>query len=234
MENKKNNNKLFIAIIVILIILLVGAIVYILYTNDSKEVEEKENINEAVSESANDLKGENVDVKTVHSNSATRTTETDCMGTGNPEEVSRNYSINIPMITSEKENAKKINNEIETKFSGYINNFNQKTESLTSFEVNYDYVIKNNIMYITIDETIAEEECGSSHTGYTDYFYDIENDKILSLQEGFSALGYNLDNLKQYGITSYEQCEKAANWCGCGFKIDDNKNITPFIKEQCS
>ena len=236
LEEKKKKNKGTIVVIIILILIILGLGSYIVYDKVLKEepVKVEEPKKEVVEQQDENIDDE-VTVKSHFKKSITEDFKSDCF-----EAKNRTISLDIPYITSNKENAIKINNEIqkmmEEKFGNLLNDFENESKNVADATAEYGYVIKNNIIYMDVTVYYNKVGCSSGSSKSKNYFYDINNDKILSLQEGFESLGYNLDDLKEYGINSYEECEKnnSETGCGCGLSIDNVGYIKPYFNKQCT
>lgn len=110
------------------------------------------------------------------------------------------YSLKIPKIDSKLEGATKLNDKIIKDYQYYINiiNDNGKVNSfkgLTVYDVDYEYNIKNSIVYISMKSKSAS----SSSAGAIDkvYVYDVKNDKELSILEVLEENNFDVDSLKR-------------------------------------
>ena len=227
--------KRTIAIIIMAIIILGlgGYIAYDkLYTKELKPEETKEEKKEEIKEVE-----EKVDVVDGYTYEATvPATEKGCQS---PEPTEVEYDVKLPKITGNKENAEKLNKEIEDFYKEEMNNYVEKNRS---FNVSYKYIIKNNLLVINITEG-AGNPCGTGYYHVTDYYYDIKNDKILNSEEAFTKAGYTVEDLTDTKYRDvpegalakdFESCDKQnKNGCGCGLVIDGNNLLPHNNNGQC-
>lgn len=128
--------------------------------------------------------------------------------------------VSAPQITSIKSGAKAINKKMLEKIilnaasisSSYDlcqteQNSDKQNENYDCEKsyIKYDYEIKNDIIAIDI-ETVHSYWPASGDGHFNDnYFYDIKNDKELSLKEALPLMGYTINDLKQLNYTSFDQ-----------------------------
>ena len=231
------NNKKFLTIIVILSVLLVGSLGYITYDKLSNK---KDNTNE--------VKNDNKDNNTKELTVSNAYNYHDYKEAENPCGTMTSGSIDIilPKINSDKPNAKKLNEKILKDFDEYIE-ISKKEKTNTFVNIYYNYLIKDNYLYINVRGG-GHTLCASGSVIRYNYYYDIKNDKILKSKEALTALGYtekDIFNLNKNG-NSYTQ-EEIKKWstfedcdlnneggCGCGVEITNNNEFELYNNLQCS
>ena len=227
-----------IIIMAIIILGLGGYIAYDkLYTKELKPEETKEEKKEEIKEVE-----ENVDVQDGYVYNEKKVKDGD--GCSNYKEFELNYEVAIPKINSSKTNAIKLNEVIMKKYKDKLNIFLNGT--MGGYNVSYKYIVKDNVIYINVNESSAGR-CSSGLGHTTTYYYDIKNDKILNSEEAFKAAGFIYDDL----INSYElkdedpvgydyiknanfsECDRSnTDGCGCGLAIE-NDTLKPYFNTQC-
>lgn len=94
------------------------------------------------------------------------------------------HKVEIPEILIETETTKLINEKIYNNYSKYVEDIKNKGKSYITYEIDIDYTykVKNDILFLMIDQNINSSK-SSSEQVYTVYYYDIKNDKELNVQE---------------------------------------------------
>ena len=175
-------------VITILVILVLGLGGYLVY---DKVIDKGDtNINDDTSQSINkDYVG------VAFSDSLTIDWPTDELGkeTGDPDKVTK--KVEIPKILIETDSTKIINDKIYNDYIYYIKMFedNYKFETFEKAQIiniTYDYKVKEDIIYIIIKTSLSNSRADSD-VNHMVYYYDIENDKVLTVDEICSK--YNID-----------------------------------------
>ena len=209
MENKKNSILIVITLIVTLI--LCGGIAYLAFSlgKESKEcpevndkTENKEEVKQEETQKPSEDKKEEV-VK---------------------EELKIEINSQVPVIISTKTGAKTLNEKMiktamETQHElGYALGFCEGDMSNSSNEnsaqackkglpLKSDYEIKNGIIAIYMNSKATVWYASGSGKLTYNYFYDIKNDKELTMKEALPLMGYTVEDLKQQNVSSFEQLE---------------------------
>lgn len=237
------NNKILVTFLIIFVVIsfLLGSyIIYKEYFKDNKcddpKSEIKENTNYVV-----DL----VNVKK----------ELKYVGSCSIEGGKGNIDVKLPKINIDTTNAKKLNDLIKENYKkAYEASVNDET-NMAYIDASYEYVVRNNIIYIFVKGTI-NKGCGTGSETTKNYYFDIKNDKILTTEEAFKLAGYSLDDLRReaekswnYQYTcengevktveesispwdiTFDMCDK--NVCGCGLKIV-NENLLMYYVKECA
>lgn len=237
------NNKILVTFLIIFVVIsfLLGSyIIYKEYFKDNKcddpKSEIKENTNYVV-----DL----VNVKK----------ELKYVGSCSIEGGKGNIDVKLPKINIDTANAKKLNDLIKENYKkAYEASVNDET-NMAYIDASYEYVVRNNIIYIFVKGTI-NKGCGTGSETTKNYYFDIKNDKILTTEEAFKKAGYSLDDLRReaekswnYQYTcengevktveesispwdiTFDMCDK--NVCGCGLKIV-NENLLMYYVKECA
>lgn len=237
------NNKILVTFLIIFVVIsfLLGSyIIYKEYFKDNKcddpKSEIKENTNYVV-----DL----VNVKK----------ELKYVGSCSIEGGKGNIDVKLPKINIDTANAKKLNDLIKENYKkAYEASVNDET-NMAYIDASYEYVVRNNIIYIFVKGTI-NKGCGTGSETTKNYYFDIKNDKILTTEEAFKLAGYSLDDLRReaekswyYQYTcengevktveesispwdiTFDMCDK--NVCGCGLKIV-NENLLMYYVKECA
>lgn len=105
------------------------------------------------------------------------------------------YNVEIPKILINTDTTKTINNKIISDYSDDINVATGK-KNFDGFEgnISYNYYVYNNVLYLIVTSEGANE-CGSGSSSLRAYYYDIANDKELSLNDVLSKTGYTLNDV---------------------------------------
>lgn len=237
------NNKILVTFLIIFVVIsfLLGSyIIYKEYFKDNKcddpKSEIKENTNYVV-----DL----VNVKK----------ELKYVGSCSIEGGKGNIDVKLPKINIDTANAKKLNDLIKENYKkAYEASVNDET-NMAYIDASYEYVVRNNIIFLYVESTL-NKGCGTGSTTHKNYYFDIENDKILTTEEGFKKAGYSLDDLRTEAYKSwnyqytcengevktveesispwditFDMCDK--NVCGCGLKIV-NENLLMYYVKECA
>ena len=237
------NNKILVTFLIIFVVIsfLLGSyIIYKEYFKDNKcddpKSEIKENTNYVV-----DL----VNVKK----------ELKYVGSCSIEGGKGNIDVKLPKINIDTANAKKLNDLIKENYKkAYEASVNDET-NMAYIDASYEYVVRNNIIFLYVESTL-NKGCGTGSTTHKNYYFDIENDKILTTEEGFKKAGYSLDDLRREAYKSwnyqytcengevktvnesispwditFDMCDK--NVCGCGLKIV-NENLLMYYVKECA
>lgn len=162
------------------------------------------------------------------------------VGTCVVDAKTREVDVKLPMINIDSTNANKLNKMIQNDFNDVILEAKKDETSMAVINAYYNYVIKNDVVYFFVDgENFMG--CSSSSSRDKNYFYDIKNDKILSMEDAFKKAGYTLNDLKdaamksgyeKYEKLTFEECENIS--CGeCGFQIIEEK-LVPYFEPGCA
>ena len=101
--------------------------------------------------------------------------------------------------------------------------FDNKNNSSLYMQSYYNYLVKDNVIFVSLETRYLFSNNNDYHKIYN-YFYDIENDKILTFEEGIKLSGLSIENFN--GINSLDECKNGL----CGIKIEDDKFI-PYVVE---
>ena len=267
------NNKRFLTIIVILSVLLVGSLGYITY---DKLSDKKDNTNEVKNDTKKDNNDnkENKDDKTKDDKTKDDTTNNDNKDsqTKNDKDnqvktevkVETSYTkkgtvkgpsgseyenhdvemdINVPKLTGNTKVTESINGKIQNNI--YDNEIKSLNSKVRSYTVNYNYIIKNDIVLLDLVASTSIFE-GSGYTDRYNYFYDIKNDKELTLLEAMKKIGLSEEefykkvrNSKEFSLDSKTTNKEILNvlekhYCSSGLKINDNKTYTFVVTNVCA
>lgn len=123
-------------------------------------------------------------------------------------------NVKIPMITSLKQGAVNLNKKIAGEvlkdtynyIDGYNSNFISENETV---DTTYKFEIKNDVIAIyvtTIGYRSGFPGSGDGNCEYN-YFYDIKNDKELSISQALPLMGYTIADLTEFNIDSFKQLD---------------------------
>lgn len=189
----KTKSNIIITIMLTIIFVLMGIIVY-LTVDLGKE-------NNKVKEPNNEVKNE--------------TSEND---------VTVEVIEEMPMIISSKPGALEVNRKIVEfaigtektltshktecdNHSYYVDDILDSPYCKNTVPLKGDYEIKNNIVAIYMDAEAVFWNASGSGRLTNNFFYDIKNDKELTMKEALPLMGYTVEDLKQQNVTSFEQLE---------------------------
>ena len=239
------NNKRFLTIIVILSVLLVGSLGYITYDMLSNK---KDNTNEVKNDTKkynNDNKNNTqIKLETAYTNKSTIKLD------NVREEIKKlklsqgkdsiTIDIEVPRITGNTKVIKELNKKIlqdalKSNYDTY------GTNTTCDIKTYYNYFIKNDVIFIDVVNDLERyafiSEDGGAQSDYAyryNYFYDIKNDKELTLLEAMKKIGLSEEefykevrNSKTVTVTglSNEELLKMLDTHGCGNGLwikDDN------------
>lgn len=102
-------------------------------------------------------------------------------------------SINLPKIDLTSTNATTFNSKIISDYQDYINYLESST-GYNQFKISYEYKIYKNIAFINV-ETYLDSGDSNDINIKTGYYYDIANDKELSLTSVMSSIGITKGNI---------------------------------------
>ena len=141
------------------------------------------------------------------------------------------YNVVLPKIDSSKENAKALTEKIEKEFKPKTD-----TDNICRYDVSYEYLIKNDVIYININFDTVKR--GSGGNSIKSYYYDIKNDKILTSEEAYKVAGFTIDDLTAIEVDPYANvkdfaaCDEYETRCGCGIEIENNA-LKPYFNNYC-
>lgn len=218
MKNVKSNTMIGVLIGILSIISLVS-VGYIIYDKFIKEEEFIENGGNNQTNEGNENNNVVADVKVVD-------------GINYIDSYYKQIKVTIPEINSNATNAKKLNKQMSEEILkdtyrcaatietyGEYDDFGSK-----DYIIDYEYIIKNNIIVIYATNTYGDLRMGSGDGVYRyNYFYDIEKDRILSWGEALPLIGYTKDDLTKLEVTSFEEIDT-----GCSYY--EIKNGTGTLK----
>ena len=211
MGNNKGDKKL--SLLIILLLILSGYVMYDLGSIIYRNVIKKDNIQE--------------EVKVLDVAQYT-------------DDYYRMFKVTLPMITSSKANAMKLNkkilDEVLPRTYGPVVAY-ALDEDLEEYERNaskgwitdYAYVIKNDVIAIYVKASVPEGGKAIAASGdglyQYNYFYDISNDKILTIGEAAKLMEIkDLDT-----ATSYKELD---NESSCSYMIIENGKTTITTDEE--
>lgn len=107
------------------------------------------------------------------------------------------HKLEVPKILIETEVTKSINNKIYNDYSKYVEDVKNNGKSYITYEIDIDYTykVKNNILFLMIDENINSSKTTSMQT-YKVYYYDIKNNKELSVDEICNLFDITLNQIE--------------------------------------
>ena len=117
--------------------------------------------------------------------------------------LAKDRKIKIPQIINGGKNANILNKEIASKTL-------EKTYNMIAdgFEIGlttkYNYKIENNILVIVTSVEYDMWPASGNGIFTFNFFYDIENDKILNLYEALPLIGFTEEKIKKIGASSFE------------------------------
>lgn len=197
--------NVIITILTILVLCLGGYLVYDKVI-DNKNLEEKKEIKEENKE----IKEENKEsVGVAFSNSLTHPFPTDpLMGKDEHDPDTITKKVVIPKILIETSVTQTINDKIYNDHKAAISVFDKDYSTEDDYEdldVNYDYKIYDNILFIFV-RTVAGNHRAGGYEENDIYYYDIKNDKELTVEEVCNKYNISLYTIveasaeKIYGI----------------------------------
>lgn len=215
MEEKRNNNGLIVFLIII-IMALCGVTGYLLVdskkdnTTSPEVTDKEEDKTEETQKPIEDKKEETV-----------------------KEEIKAEVYSQIPVIMSTKPGATTINEKIATvvkdvqylmgEREGSCSMYNSddsgncaRNEKLTS-----GVIAKNNVIAIYMYARAGFSNSSGDGTMEYNYFYDVKNDKELTLVQALPLLGYTTADLAKFDVSSFE--ELTANYSRAYLSIKDGK-----------
>lgn len=186
-------------IITILAMLVLGLGGYLVY-DKVIDKEEKSPIEEG--------NKEEITVVDAFSDSVTYPWPTEQLGKeqGEPDTITK--KVKLPKIELETGTAKIINDKIYNKYKNEMSWFSDSYvfgSDVNQVNVSYDYRIYKNVLFIFVDE-LNHNYRGSGWNNHDIYYYDIESDKELTVDEICNRFGITLNTLydssaeKIYGV----------------------------------
>lgn len=187
------NKKIIITISIIILMLLITFILSIFFVNRNNENKQESNIN--IEELENNF-------NTLFKNTIYPETEE------NKAKVYLKYNIettetgkykidtNVPGLEIESEAAKKINDDIFLSFVKPIAEILNREGAYIIYNVDYVSYINNNILSVVIKCNLKEGS-NPQKTIIKTYNYDIENDKILELQDVLNIKNLNQEEVQK-------------------------------------
>ena len=129
-------------------------------------------------------------------------------------------NIKIPMLNIKNNTARKINSEIATVFSKKILPLiKQNTDEYTIYNVSFFTCLNDNILSIAIKCTLKEGKTAQRLIIKT-YNYDIQDDKLLNLEDIIEKKGVDRNNIqKEIYYEIQKQIEKSEIIAGEGYKV---------------
>lgn len=94
------------------------------------------------------------------------------------------HKVEVPKILLETETTKAINEKIYNNYSKYVDDVKNNGKAYITYEIDIDYTykMKNEILFILVEQNINSSKITSEQTVNV-YYYDIKNDKELTLEE---------------------------------------------------
>lgn len=105
------------------------------------------------------------------------------------------HTIHIPKINLSSKNAQSLNEKIYNDHIAPYQALLNYTEEQMIYHVNYTYKVYENVVGIIVEFTGGPQAAGAD-TKRSYYYYDIRNDKEISLDEYIGALGYTTKELE--------------------------------------
>lgn len=104
------------------------------------------------------------------------------------------HRVILPRITSETENSKAFNQKMYDSFSYAYDALINNEEYAAMYDISYQYKIDNSVIGIFITNRHAVQAGGGTWF-YEAFYYDIENDKEITLDEYVAAFGFTVSEL---------------------------------------
>lgn len=148
--------------------------------------------------------------------------------------------VTIPKFTGSSSNLEKLNKQmaediLKDAYGGAValaGDFGDYGKD--GFTTDYEYVEKNNIIAIYATTRANGGKYPGSGDGVKryNYFYDIKNDKVLTLVEALLLLGYTNQDLKKFDLDTFEDLTTKGY---SHYVIEDGVGIIRFIdcREGC-
>ncbi len=103
------------------------------------------------------------------------------------------HSLQIPKINVSTANVKKLNDKIYSDCSPAYNTLQNYTEGNMVYRITYEYRVYKNLVAIVVDYA-SGHQCSHYNCDYRGYYFDLNNDRELTLDEYVSKLGYNTES----------------------------------------
>jgi len=134
------------------------------------------------------------------------------LDSGTSKEIEENVSL--PKINIESATVENLNKAILNNYKKYTDLFSSDLIEVGAI-VNYNYKVYDNIIFIVIDSYYYEYPTGKYSTNC--YYYDITNDKELSLNDILDRFGISSDDiLSSYKENNYSNIETIKNYINDG------------------
>lgn len=146
-------------------------------------------------------------------------------------------NVAFPKLKLNKENAKKLNDiiltenqkEIDFVLDDNVDVIDNKHKTSLYINTSYNYTVKNKILYISLENNYLFDS-NNEYKKVKNYFYDIDNDKILNFETAIKNTDLKLEDFKKLDknniINSYDECEEGL----CGLIIKDD-TLIPYVEE---
>lgn len=186
------NKRTIIIVLVIVLVVIASVVLTVFLANKNKAKNKESKIN--IEELENNF-------NTIFTNTIYPETEE------NKQKVYLKYNIetsesgkykidtNIPMVEIESEIVDEINNDIFTSFVKPISQILDQEGAYTIYNADYMSYINNNILSVIVKCTL-KEGINPQKVIIRTYNYDMENDKILTLQEIFNKKNLNQEEVQ--------------------------------------
>ena len=107
-------------------------------------------------------------------------------------------SVRLPKITGNTESINQINNKILNEVLPKTNTYSAAQEEVKgsineNSKIEYQYDIANNVLILQIYSSNISMPATNGGNFNTNYFYDILNDKELTLKEAADKIGYEIE-----------------------------------------
>lgn len=216
-------------IIFILIVALI-AVYYLGFVKNSQKIADLTNKIDSLNNKNTIIQNEKTEIKNDNTNNIETSTNIESKDISVVDAVnyvdsySKKFKVKLPRIVGNTITIENLNLKIlnEVLPSTYIHVAAHLASANTEYvfmdkgsTFDYSYVIKNDVLIIHIYSTVPEggttlSASGDGLNSYS-YYYDITNDKILSVSEVSDKLNLSLDGLKTSegnSLTSYSELEK--------------------------
>lgn len=144
------------------------------------------------------------------------------------------HTIHIPKINLSSKNAQSLNEKIYNDHIVPYQALLNYTEKQMVYQVNYTYKVYENVVGIIVEFTSGPQAaCAETKRSY--YYYDIRNDKEISLDEYIGELGYTTKELESIlktmeDISGYEAYSDLGDSSKLEACIADTKNTLVVFK----
>ena len=111
------------------------------------------------------------------------------------EDLTLTSIVSIPKLVKNTKNTKEFNRKIYDELKEKIEFINKKiNDELSYAHTSYEYTVIDDIVYIWVNNSTSLV-CGGSGFSISDYYYDLKNDKELTLKEVYDKNNIKLNDI---------------------------------------